>query len=1444
MKDKNIPAGPVYYSKIYDLAFYVLNSKEIVTESYVAVKNKEIMRADVPVTNGLYDPRMGTTEFMWNCHTCGNKKLICSGHIGSIDLKYPVKSPMFRDEILKWLKITCYYCGEPVVELKKSHAPNKRLAKMCSVAKLVKECPYCKKPHMHVVKDKKQPFIFLRQTEDKKKIVEQKEFFNHDIKRVLDMIRPDTVIKLGKPLRSHPSNFILTTIEAPPNTMRPDIKKIGGTRSSNSDTTSLLKTIVEINENLPAIIPSNEHITPIYKDAYANLDLAYFSMIKGGGGGDIKMITNTNKPPVAISDRLTKKKGRFRENLMGKRVEYMIRSVITGDSRIKINQIGVPMMHARDLEVPETLTESNRARLTQYFINRTDKYPGCKHIIKASTGGTYRIDKIDKDYQLQVGDIIMRDMITGDYLCFNRQPSLLFSNIAGMYVVVMETGDTLRINPAICKYFNADFDGDQMNCIVPQNIQARNECMTTSKVARLFISPQTHAPDIGAFFDGLIGISEITRAGVKLNKWHAMQLFTDVFTEGINYDFPDKMVTNRNIVSRLLHKINISGKEPSMYKSQYANFIKYHPEDIKIVIERGELKSGVLDKAIMGQGVAGSIFQIIGNDYGNDVALETIYNLQQIVHKFFSYAGYTTGIADINISEETMAEIKRRLTTMILESRKITQRLNNGKLIAPIGTSLRQFYEIEQLGALATGDDFVYPIIADVDVESNGLIKLILSGSKGAFSNFTSINGAIGVQTVNGKRFLPQSGWGRTSPYFVRYDTDPKASGFISMSFREGITSDVYSFAAGEARQGAISNALSTSVTGYQNRISIKNLESIIIDNMRKAAKGANIIQPLYGELGLDPSKMEKVKFPSVMISDKEFTEQYKTNIDKLDKKFRNKAVEDLLAEEFKQLSTDRAEFRRIHTQLENHNPKEYVFTNQKHMPINVYRIIEDIIYNYRDVLDQVSKNDNIFDPIYCITSVKQLCEKLPYTFMNETQQRLKRRLPNYLVSATMMLQILIRSYLCTSYLLKKNINNSLIDIIIKKICITYKKALIDPGYPVGILAAQCISEPMTQYVLNSKHRVGGQGGTKTDAIVRVQEILGAKDTDTMKNPHMTIIVKPEYEHDKIKVQEIANHIEMMNFKRFVSNKRVFYESYGSPKHPDFLHEANEIRSFEKHNFGIKIPGDLAKWCIRYGLDREELILKGMKLETIILAIRRKYPEIFIMHTPENAKDVYIRCYIRNSMIKKYDDYLSDIVMHYMTEIGNVIVRGVKDILATSVIEVLKNSLKEDGSYELKKVYGIIATGTNITDILSNPYIDPYRTQSDSIEEIERVFGITAARSKIINEMMIALDGLNRIHCGIFADEMCFSGMVTNIQKTGLQKRENANITLRVSFQTALQVLQDAAIHGLVDRISGISGPLVVGTNPNIGTTYNSIVVNQQFLEENAKTLDSVIEDL
>jgi DNA-directed RNA polymerase beta' subunit len=485
-----------------------------------------------------------------------------------------------------------------------------------------------------------------------------------------------------------------------------------------------------------------------------------------------------------------------------------------------------------------------------------------------------------------------------------------------------------------------------------------------------------------------------------------------------------------------------------------------------------------------------------------------------------------------------------------------------------------------------------------------------------------------------------------------------------------------------------------------------------------------------------------------------------------------------------------------------------------------------------------------MLNPVTLATAVKELCNDLGYVFLNEIQKKLKRRVPHYIVKSTIIMQILIRSYLCMSYLTKKKVGDAMLGIIIEKIVLIYKKSLMDYGSTCGVLAAQCLSEPLVQFVLNSKHRSGGLGGTQTNEIVRIQEILGAKDTDIMKNPRMLIMVKPEFEYDKLKVQEIANHIEMMKFGMFIVDTRIFFEEYGKPTHEQFKHEAAVIASIEKHHFGQKVPNDLSKWCIRFTMDKEGLIIKSMKLETLILALRREHPEIFIVHTPETADVVFVRCYLRNTYFKQTSNYFEDNVIPLMKKIKDVIVRGVKDIISVGVIDVVKTVKQENGSLDMKKAYGIYTVGTNLSEILANPYIDPYRTQSDSIEEIERIFGVVAARHKIMNELVNVLKSISRMHCGIFADEMTYSGAVTSIQKTGLQKREMANITLRLSFQTPIQVIQEAAINGLTDHISGVSGPLIMGTNPNIGTTYNTIVINENFIKANVKTLSNVIDEL
>ena len=115
----------------------------------------------------------------------------------------------------------------------------------------------------------------------------------------------------------------------------------------------------------------------------------------------------------------------------------------------------------------------------------------------------------------------------------------------------------------------------------------------------------------------------------------------------------------------------------------------------------------------------------------------------------------------------------------------------------------------------------------------------------------------------------------------------------------------------------------------------------------------------------------------------------------------------------------------------------------------------------------------------------------------------------------------------------------------------------------MGIIAAQCISNPLTQFVIDSKHLSGVGGGTRTSTIDRVKEIVGAKLTTKMKNPTMSLRVNKELENNKNIVQEITNNIKMLNFSHFILNIQIFFEQYNNPVHPKYKHEKEFIKLFE-----------------------------------------------------------------------------------------------------------------------------------------------------------------------------------------------------------------------------------------------------------------------------------------
>lgn len=1443
------------YSSVSSISLYVLGSEDNKRDSHVSIIHQDLFRNGLPYPGGCYDAHLGSTDHSWDCESCLQDNRLCPGHSGSYNLNIPVPSPMFMRDIIKWLKVICFGCGKPIVPIVDVKvAKDKILAEYVKITRTSNKnitCVNCGDIHPHIIKEPTDPVsIYIEMYEAKSvtsqssgarsKLLFRAPLYPHQIQAIFNKITDATLESLGKPLVCHPRKFMINVLRVPPNTIRPDVKKINAGRSNSNDLTILLQTIMKINDQIPHPLP--EAIDPDLHVQIHNLCLAVYDMIRGSTTTAKRGIVSASKRPLsAIAKRWPRKFGRIRRNLMGRRANYMGRSFITGDICRRIDEVGVPISIARNIQHPVTVRDYNYREMEVYFRNGNKQYPGCTKIKKRSTGATHWTGRLKDDFVLEIGDIVYRDTIDGDIVDFNRQPSLEPSSITSMKCIIMEHSETIRLNVLACNFFNADFDGDAMNLIFPRSARTRNEIRELASPGQFFISYKDGKPMVGEVLDSVAGLFELTTTGTRLDKYHAMQMFNQV---EIYHDFSsygtDHVFTGRDIISIYLHEtgnlINLV-TTPSFYDPNHAPYRKYNPLDIRVEIDRGTLKSGVLDSASVGQESNGSIFHIIHNQYSAEAALNASFHMQQIAIAYLYQSGYSITLHDFLLKDHAMEEIHKIESSLIAESLQITENLNQGKIIAPINKTLNDYYEEQQINALHAGDAFWEYVLGSIDPEYNNMYKSVMTGAKGKLFNFRNTTCAIGLNLINGKRAAEIFG-GRSLPYFTRYDPNPQSRGYVTGCYINGITPTEFLFGAQDARYALISKALGTSIAGTHNRMAIKNLESVLVDNQRKAMNGdSRINQLLYGADGADARFIERVRFP---IAKKELTwDQFRAEFQATPEMFPHfkKPRQEIFEREYAQLIEDRKFYIHIFLGLEVSSTR--IYNESTAMPVNPNRIIEDTLYNLKESLG--STND--LDPAEALEKINNLCENLPYHLINEIQRKRQTPIPLHLRDSCKLLQVLIRSYLNLATLIRRGINNEALDIIIEQIETFYAKSLVSYGKAVGIIASQSISQPMTQLVLDSHHTAGASGRVaKKTGMFRIREILAARTTDRMKYPTMTFNVLAEYQKNKIKVQEIANHIELLSLQQFINGWQIFFEAYGRPVYPAYVHEKKFIQEFEKYHIHVKPPSDLTNWCIRIVLNKSKLIEKQMKIDTIYHRIRQQYPATHVVYSTDNSDITILRIYIRNSFSKK--GYITtEQVQELTNELLNMGVRGIEGIKAAYVNEGKVNTMTESGAIVAETIYYIFTDGTNMRKILENPFIDPDTVQTDSIVETYELLGIGAARNKIINEIKAQISGPSHRHYTIYADEMTHSGMVTSIDRYGSAKR-NSSIMLRISDASPIAVIEESAVNAFTDKLSGISPPLMIGQDPQVGDLYNCFKLDEAMVAEHVRNVDDILSEL
>lgn len=270
------------------------------------------------------------------------------------------------------------------------------------------------------------------------------------------------------PEHARPSWFITTVLPVPPPAVRPSVMFEG--KSTNDDLSFQIGQIVKMNRDLRQheMQGAAAHVLAEKVEA-----VQYFcaTLIDNEIPSVQQSQQRSGKPIKSIRQRLVGKAGRIRGNLMGKRVDFSARTVISGDPNLGIDFVGVPRSICQNLTFPETVTKMNIDKLTK-LVENGDEYPGAKTIIR-DDGRVIdlRYVKKESDKNLEPGYKVERHIVDGDPILFNRQPSLHKMSIMAHMVKCMPHS-SFRLNLCCTSPYNADFDGDEMNLHVPQTVSA------------------------------------------------------------------------------------------------------------------------------------------------------------------------------------------------------------------------------------------------------------------------------------------------------------------------------------------------------------------------------------------------------------------------------------------------------------------------------------------------------------------------------------------------------------------------------------------------------------------------------------------------------------------------------------------------------------------------------------------------------------------------------------------------------------------------------------------------------------------------------------------------------------------------------------------------------------------------------------------------------------
>jgi len=715
-----------------------------------------------------------------------------------------------------------------------------------------------------------------------------------EIENIFQNISPKSIKLLGlNPDHTQPKHLILSCLPVIPPVARPYV--MSDSVTCDDDLTLQYLEVIKTNNHL-----EDNFLSETKKAKYIQ-SLRFRIRCLFDNSQDKAKHTN-GRPVKSIKKRITGKEGQIRTNLMGKRVNKSGRTVIGPDPTLLLTEIAIPPEMARILTFPERVTDFNAEHLAKYvhngkanFIQRGEQRINLKYaLFRKGTELLYgdvikRYDSDDnvqilmfnenhkntlqdgdklfrnnieitdieypckKDFALCVGDIVQRHLQDGDVVLLNRQPTLHKGSMLAQTVKIIP-GKTIRMNLAITKTFNADFDGDEMNIHAPSTPECVAELKELSATKHNIIAEQSSKPNITIVQDGLLGNFLMTKPGHVMSKATFFQIACSV-------DISTSRVLDK--IQRIRRVMKMKGKKVQAFTGKgifslllpddlnYTRENKASADEPTVRIYKGVLYEGTINKAILGS-THNSLIQILLKEYSPDVAVTFINNVQFIAYAWLLVFGFSVGIDDC-VATKT-SEIDHVVTKSFVEAQGIEETTTNPLI-----------REVKVNATLSKARDNGMKLAKDALGDSNNFVSTVTSGSKGDYFNIAQITGVLGQQNFSGAR-IPKtlSNCTRTLPFYPTSDDQaalPKeleyeSRGFIRNSFIHGLNPREFWFHAVTGREGVTDTAMKTAQSGYIQRRMVKVGEDVAVKYDGTVRNNTeSIIQFNYGGNGLDPAK-------------------------------------------------------------------------------------------------------------------------------------------------------------------------------------------------------------------------------------------------------------------------------------------------------------------------------------------------------------------------------------------------------------------------------------------------------------------------------------------------------------------------------------------------------------------------------------------------------------